>query len=136
MSRVSVLILPLLLLATLLVLACGKSMFSGIGRQLQSITIQATAIGNSVQFVATGTYSAPPTTVSPLPVDWANGFLAPPVETMNYTLTAQPYAYNCTASSGAEIQVTALAPQNPGAPSSGSMAWSHLVFGHSAATCP
>lgn len=134
MKRVSVLILCLLLAASVM-LACGTSMLGGAGRQLQSITVTATPNGNQIQFVATGTYSAAPTTVSPLPVDWANGFLAPPAQTLSYNLSAQPYAFACAAS-GTEIQVTALAPRNPGAPGSGSTAWSNLVFGHSAATCP
>jgi hypothetical protein len=130
MNRYSVLIL--LMLVTLLTLACGSS-----SRQLQSINIKATTSVGQVQFTASGTFSAPPTTVVPVPVDWANGFLAPPVETLNYTLTTQPYILSCLGSpSGTEVQVTAFAPQNPNAPVSGSSPWAKLVMSHSAIACP
>jgi hypothetical protein len=94
----------------------------GSGRHLQSISLTQTTINNgqAVQFVATGTFSAPPTTVSPLPVEWTNGLMAPPPPTYDYTLTTQPYVVNCTAV-GPEIpQVVAFAPPNPNAPTSGS----------------
>lgn len=55
--------LILLLSVTPLTLACGSS-----NRHLQSITIKAVPNGQQIQFVATGTFSASPTTVSPLPV--------------------------------------------------------------------
>ena len=110
MNRYCVLIL--LLPVTLLTLACGSS-----NRQLQSINITATTEVGQVQFTATGTFSEPPTTVAPLPVDWANGFLAPPAENVDYTLTTQSYVLSCLGSPPrTEVQVTALAPQNPSGP--------------------
>jgi hypothetical protein len=130
MWRHSVLLLPV----TLLILGCGSG---NADRQLQSITIQATTSVGQVQFTASGTFSEPPTTVAPLPVDWANGLLSPPVETLNYTLSTQPYVLNCAGSPpGTPVQVTVFAPQNPSAPASGSSPWGELVMAHSAITCP
>jgi len=81
-------VLILLVLAASLMSACGGD---PSGRNLQSITIASTANGNQIQFVATGTFSAPPTTVTPLPVDWSNGYLSPPPPgDVQYTLTTQP----------------------------------------------
>jgi hypothetical protein len=108
--------LILLLAMASLTLGCGAS-----GRHLQSISLTQTVTNNGeqVQFVATGTFSAPPTTVSPLPVDWTNGLMAPPPPIYNYTLTTQPYLVNCTLT-GPEIpQVVAFAPPDPNAPTSG-----------------
>ena len=126
--RVLILLLPV----TLSTLACGSS-----NRQLESINIKATTDVGQVQFTASGTFSAPPTTVAPLPVEWANGFLAPPAENVDYTLTTQPYVLSCLGSPpGTEVQVTALAPLNPSAPLSGSLPWAKLVMAHSAIACP
>ena len=99
-----------------LALGCG-----GPGRHLESITLTQTAINNGqeVQFVATGTFSAPPTTVSPLPVDWTSGLMAPPPPTYSYTLTTQPYVVNCTVVGPEAPQVVAFAPPEPNAPVSG-----------------
>lgn len=107
----------LLILRACVPLACG----GGSGRQLQSITITQTANGQQIQYVAAGTFSAPPTTVTPLPVDWTLGLMAPPPSTYTYTLTTQPYVYNCAnAGSGSyNLPVVAFAPTDPSAPSSG-----------------
>src|SRR5580700_1705645 len=118
MNRFSVL---LLLVALAVTVSCGNAGagMAGTGRQLQSITITQTTNGQQIQFLATGTFSAPPTTVSPLPVDWTNGLMAPPPPIYNYTLTTQPYVVNCTLT-GPEIpQVVAFAPPNPNAPKTG-----------------
>src|ERR1700691_3114247 len=77
----------LALLLTLLTLGGGSG---SSNRQLQSITIKAVANGQRVQFLATGTFSAPPTAVSPLPVFWT---FAPPDP--QYTLTTEPFLFNC-----------------------------------------
>ena len=37
---------------------------------LESFTTSSTANGQQIFFVATGTFTAPPITVTPLPVDW------------------------------------------------------------------
>jgi len=109
-------ILPLLVAASF-TLSCGN----GSGRHLQSITLTQTAIndGQEDQFVATGTFSAPPTTVTPLPVDWTNGLMAPPPPTYIYTLTTQPYVVNCTTVGPEALAVVAFAPPDPNAPTSG-----------------
>jgi hypothetical protein len=109
-------LLILLLAVASLALGCG-----GPGRHLESITLTQTAIdnGQEVQFVATGTFSAPPTTVTPLPVDWTNGLMAPPPPTYNYTLTTQPYVVNCTVVGPEVPTVVAFAPPEPNAPASG-----------------
>lgn len=105
----------LLILPALLTMACG----SGSSRQLQSITITKTANGQQIQFVATGTFSAPPTTVMPLPVDWTLGLMAPPPSIYEYTLTTQPYLYDCANAGAYNLPVVAFAPSDPNAPSSG-----------------
>jgi len=100
-----------LLSAACLTLACG----SGNNRQLQSITINAAVSGEQIEFVATGTFSAPPTTVSPLPVSWS--YAPPPGE---YNLTTQPFVFNC-AQPESPGPIVACAPTDPNAPSSGSL---------------
>src|ERR1700757_550087 len=72
-------------------LSCGTDST----RQLQSITLSSTKSGQAIEFVATGTFSAPPTTVTPLAVDWTLGLMAPPPKQYTYTLTTQPYVFNC-----------------------------------------
>lgn len=125
----------LFVLSALGMLACGGASEAGNSRHLKSITIAQTVSGEQVQLVATGTFSAPPVTVTPLAVDWASGFLSPPATTMSYSLSAQPFVFKCTAS-GVYAQVTALAPSSQSAPSSGTIAWSNLTMGHAAINCP
>jgi hypothetical protein len=120
----------LLLPTALLSLSCG----GGQGRELQSITINKTVVGTRIQFVATGTFSATPMTVTPLPVDWSNGVLAPPPPQYTYTLSTQPYVFECGgASSGTLAQVSAFAPTNPNAPMSGTT--KTVVTGSANFTC-
>ena len=95
--------------------SCG----TGTHRDLQSITISSTANGQQISFVATGTFTAPPTTVTPLPVDWTLGLMAPPPKQFTYTLTTQPYVFDCSNAGSANLPVVAFAPINPSAPSSG-----------------
>jgi hypothetical protein len=127
------LLLPLLLLAQPFIVSCGSS--SGNSRHLQSITISQTVNGQQVEFVATGTFSAPPTTVTPLPVDWTMGYLSPPAPTITYSLRSQPFSFDCK-SAGVPAQLTAFAPSNPNAPSSGTLPWASLTMGHAAVKCP
>lgn len=96
-------------------LSCG----TGTHRYLESITINSTANGQQISFVATGTFTAPPNTVTPLPVSWTLGLMAPPPETFTYALTTQPYVYDCANAGSANLPVVAFAPINPNAPSSG-----------------
>jgi hypothetical protein len=116
----------LLLLATSLALSCGSS-----SRQLQSITISQTVNGEQIQFVATGTFSAPPTTVTPLPAWWT---FAPPGG--HYTLTTQPFVLQCTVSGPYPSPIIAWAPADANAPSSGSLSGIRMVTGSTGATCP
>ncbi len=55
-----------LLLAALFMLSCGGSS----NRVLESISVSPQAGNGQAQFVATGTFSAPPVKVTPLPVNW------------------------------------------------------------------
>ncbi len=115
----------LLMLAALVTLACGSG--SANGRQLQSISIAETVTGQQVQLVATGTFSAPPTTVTPLPVMWFSDL--PPGQ---YTLTTQPYVVQC----GYPPTIYAIAPANPNAPSSGSITSATMIKAGMDAVCP
>lgn len=96
-----------LLAAASFTLACGSS---SNDRHLQSITLDDNLIGDQVSFVATGTYSAPPTNVTPLPVSWS---YAPPPGT--YTLTTQPFTPQCPSPG----PIVVSAPVDPNAPSNG-----------------
>ena len=117
----------LILLAISFTLSCGSS-----PRQLQNITIAQTTNGQQVQFVATGTFSASPRTVTPLPVDWTMGLMAPPPKQYTYTLSTQPFVFNC-ASPGLQTTV-AFAPPDPSAPSNGSAV--HVITAAATFTCP
>ena len=96
----------LVVMATWFTLSCGNSQ-----RHLQSISIAKSVTGPQIQFVATGTFSAPPTAVTPLPVDWMLGIPAPPPRQWTYTLTGLPYAYDCQNANPINPKaVTAVAP--------------------------
>jgi hypothetical protein len=119
---------PILLLSvTSLTLACGSSN----GRQLRSITIQSVANGQQIQFVATGTFSSSPTTVSPLPVFWS--YAPPPGQ---YTLTTQPFAFQCDFVGSYPSPLIAWAPPDPNAPSSGSLSTATMIRASAQITCP
>ncbi len=125
--------LVLLVALTLLSLSCGSG--SGSSRQLQSIAISQVANGQQIQFIATGTFSAPPTTVTPLPVNWSLGLLAPPPgENLQYTLTTQPYQFDCTGQG--PMQVSTLAPADPNAPTTGSLPFAQMVTAAAPFSCP
>jgi len=127
--------LIVLLSTASLTLACGSSS-NNSGRQLQSISINSTVVGQQVQFTATGTFSAPPTTVSPLPVsDWGIGPFAPPPANVQYTLTTQPYVFDCLGSPSG-MPVSTLAPSDPNAPTTGSLPWAKVVTASAPVPCP
>jgi hypothetical protein len=109
----------LLFLVSTLILACGR----GSGRQLESISISSTTVGANGQqlsFVATGTFSEPPISVTPLPVDWSTQLIAPPPSEYTYTLTTRPFVVNCTPPVlGDAGVVVAFAPTNANGPASG-----------------
>jgi hypothetical protein len=108
---------------------CGSA--AGNNRQLRSIIISQTVNGQQIQFVATGTFSAPPTTVSPLPAFWSIDL--PPQQ---YTLTTQPFVIQCTVSGPVPGPIVAWAPANPRAPSSGLLSATQMVASSTGATCP
>jgi hypothetical protein len=118
----------LLLLTVSLTVSCGSS------RKLQSITISQTVNGQQIEFVATGTFSSAPTTVTTLPVAWSFGLLAPPPPQYTYALTTQPFVVDCTVVGPQALPVSALAPSDPRAPSSGST--KKVVTASMAYTCP
>ena len=121
------LVLIHLLFLTLLTLACG----GGNNRQLQSISISQTVNGHQIRFVATGTFSAAPTTVTPLPASWSID-----LPTAQYTLTTQPFVIQCTVSGPAPGPIIAWAPANPDAPIKGPLSGTKMVTGSVRATCP
>jgi len=124
--------LILLLPVTSLTLGCGSG---SSNRQLQSITINSVVSGQQIQFVATGTFSAPPTTVTPLPVDWSIGLFAPPPGSLQYTLTTQPYLFDCSGS-GPYLPLSAVAPSDPNAPTTGSRPFAKMVTASASIPCP
>ena len=130
MNRLWALILILPVIS--LILACGSSTSSS-NRQLQSITINEVANGQQVQFTATGTFSAPPTTVSPLPVSWSLDL--PPRE---YTLTTEPYTFlQCESAGPYFLPIVAVAPVDPNAPSTGSIyPVKNMIMQSAQITCP
>jgi hypothetical protein len=126
----------LLFLVITLILSCGSSG----GRQLESISLSSTTVGANGQqlsFVATGTFSKPPTSVTPLPVDWTSQLIAPPPSDYTYTLTTQPFVINCV--TGGVLGnnppvVVAFAPKNADAPVSGTT--KAVVAGGAIPLCP
>ncbi len=126
--------------ALVLVVAVVASLFtscgSGSGRQLQSITVAQTVNGQQIEFVATGTFSEAPTTVTPLPVTWGVGpFAPPPPGNLDYQLTTQPFIFSCTVA-GPSLPVVAWAPPDPNVASSGSWSFKKMVIASAAVTCP
>ena len=122
-----------LLVAAYFALSCGSG---NSGRQLKSITITQTANGNQIQFIATGKYSAPPTTMTPLPASWGVGpFAPPPAGNLQYQLTTQPFQFSCSGS-GPYLPITVFAPTSPSAPLNGSLPFSKLTTGSATPNCP
>jgi hypothetical protein len=91
-------------------LSCG-----GPSRQLESITANRSGM-TQFQFTATGTFSASPASVSPLPVYWWEG-PALAHYPYAYTLSSQPFNIACQTGNS----VIAIAPTNPNAPLSGTI---------------
>jgi hypothetical protein len=115
----------LLCLAASLATGCGGS---GSNRQLQSITISGVFNGGEVSFTATGTYNAPPTTVIPLATSW---YIQDP--SGGYSLTTQPFVVSCGWNG---LNVTAMAPVDPNAPSVGSVSSTKLIVANAPIICP
>jgi hypothetical protein len=123
--------LLLLLFVCISSLTCGST-----GRHLQSITISKTANGTQIEFGAGGTFSSSPTTVNPLAVAWSMGMFAPPPKHYTYTLSAQLFVVDCTATGSGPVVVSAVAPLNPNAPSSGTLPMSDMLVAGASSTCP
>jgi hypothetical protein len=124
--RCSFLLLPLVVLT----LSCG----GGNSRQLHSISISQTVVGSEIHFIAAGTFSSAPTTISPLPVDWTTGLMAPPPPQYTYRLTSAPYVFDCSnANPGPLLPVVAFAPTDPSAPMSGTVR--NVVTATASVTC-
>jgi len=119
---------PSALLATSLTLACASS--SNNNRQLQSITINSAVSGEQIQFTATGTFSAPPTTVTPLAASWS--YAPPPPQ---YNLTTQAFIFSCS-NPESPGPIVAMAPANPNAPSTGDMFTTTMVTNSGPIPCP
>jgi hypothetical protein len=117
-----------LVCAASLTVACGSSS----NRQLQSITLNQTANGQQIEFVATGNFSSSPATVTSIPVEWSVQLMAPPPQ--QYTLTTQPFLFECAASGRSPI--VAYAPSDPNAPLSGSWASANMIQASTVITCP
>jgi len=122
----------LLFLAASLSSACGTS--NPNSRRLQSITINGLGNGSQVQMTASGNFSAPPLTVTPLPVSWSLGLMAPPPTNLQYTLTTQPYVYDCPGP-GQSGPITAVAPADPSAPQSGTLPFTKMVVASGPIPC-
>jgi hypothetical protein len=110
-----------------LTLACGGSS----NRHLQSIAIKEVANGQEIQFVATGTFSAAPTTVSPLPVFWS--YAPPPGQ---YTLTTQPFTFQCDFVGAYPSPLVAWAPPDPNAPGNGPLSAETMIRASTEINCP
>lgn len=111
-------------------LACGSG--SGSSRQLQSISMIQTANGRQIEFAATGNFSSSPTTVTSIPVEWSVQLMAPPPS--QYTLTAQPFLFECPASG--PFSIVAYAPSDPNAQLSGSWSSARMIQASTVITCP
>ena|SRR5215469_6182844 len=118
-----------LLFGTVLVLIFLISCGGGSTPILQSISISPPSPSGSAQFVATGTFSNGKK-VTPLPVSWFIVEVPAIDPAPAYNLTASPYAQSCASGMNGSFLVTAFAPQNPNAPTSGSMpenVWADMI---------
>jgi len=119
----------LLFLTAAMTVSCGSGgSSSGSNRQLQSIAIHEVSNGGDVSFTATGTYNAPPVTVTPLPASWY--IQDPPAR---YLLTTQPFVVPCLSVAPG---VTAVAPADPNAPTSGSFSSTKMIMATVPINCP
>jgi hypothetical protein len=118
MSRHAYLLCIVLLgLAASLTLSCGSNPFGGPGRQILSLSVNPpTAEGPQAQFTATGTYTAPPVSVTPLPATWVavdqNG-----IQTTAVSFNANGFA-QCSTQAPGNYTVGAWATLLPGPPKS------------------
>jgi hypothetical protein len=104
-------------------LSCGKTLMEGSipNRTLQSISVSPSlakvAADGQVQFVATGTFSAPPVTVTPLPVNWTGSWPTVPVWcTSSGCAGMNPNGMAVCFGDSPAVKITASAPSNPELP--------------------
>lgn len=97
-----------LILAVLSGLSCG----GGSNRVLESISVSPQVASGQVQFVATGRFSAPPLTVTPLPVTWS----IPPYAMPATVPTIDAQGLSECGTSQLTVPITASAPANPKLP--------------------
>jgi hypothetical protein len=119
MNRVRIALLPILLVsAALITLSCGGT---GSNRMLESISISpssAQAQNGQAQFVATGTFTASPVTVTPLAVNW----IGPPLPlnpvacTPNNCPGIDSHGLATCGSLVGTLTITASAPRDPTLP--------------------
>ena len=110
---------------------------ANMNRQLESISVTpATASGAPVRYIATGTFSAPPTTVTPLAVSWYLVAAAIAPSGRGYTLVKADFTtMRCAQANpvAGPYTVIAVAPADPSASKSGSMpsqVFNDLVIEH------
>jgi hypothetical protein len=122
MDQTKLLASTALLLTAAAMVSCGGSS-SPSGRVLLSISVSpgtanVTNAGVPVQFVATGTFSAAPYTVSPLPVEWQGNWSALP----NYCVGDACVGISPTTGlalcggTPRDVTILASAPSNPDLP--------------------
>ena len=122
---------PVSIILAFLCVGCGNSN----PRELQSVTITpqtadaSTFAGHQVQFVATGHYSKPPTTISPVTVLWS--VYKPPLATINQNGLAQ-----CSVGMTGDATVLAYAPSEPSLPISKLSSSKRPVLGMAQLSCP
>lgn len=124
-----------ILVVSLTLISCGTSS----NRVLESISVSPQTGSGQVQYVATGTFSAPPLTITPLPVNWcvklaplaSPGICGPPGNS-DPGITSQGLATCGTSTLGATV--TALAPSDPKLPLNAQGV--PMVSGSSALNCP
>jgi hypothetical protein len=113
----------ILFLVATVTLSCGKTLFEGSipNRTLQAISltpsIATVAADGQVQFVATGTFSAPPMTVTPLPVNWTGSWPTVPLWcTSNGCAGMNSNGMAVCFGDSPGVTITASAPSNPELP--------------------
>lgn len=139
MNRAHLWLSATLLLTAVVTISCGGG--TAPNRMIESISISpavTTAQNGQAQFVATGTFSAPPVTVTPLLVSWsAPGALAGPTVACSTNgcggISAQGLAV-CGQDASGTFPITASAPSDPNAPLGTPTV--PVVSGTATLTCP
>lgn len=137
------------LLILLAIAGCGGTSMMNSARQLQSLMVTPSAAdaqnfpGAKVQFMATGTFSMAPMTVTSTPVLWSVGspsFMSPTPMPMSMALSTGPSVdangvAQCNGFTGIAT-IEATAPADPNMPISQMSAMMRTVSGMAHLTCP